>query len=185
MIKKYSKEIEENMRKVYRGLDEKSRRRYAAVEAQKLGHGAIKYISKILGISPKTISAGCKELAELKKTDDDTKRIRKAGGGRKKQSQKFPQLIENFNTIVEKYMAGSPMNEDIIWIDISLTKLSEEVSKLGIKCSPYICKQLLAQKGLGLRKMSKELTLKNSENRDEQFKNINNLIEEFKKKEIQ
>ncbi len=73
------------------------------------------------------------------------------------------------------------MNEDIIWIDITLTKLSEEVSKLGIECSPYICKQLLDEKGFGLRKMSKEVTLKNSENRDEQFKNINTLMEEYKK----
>ncbi len=68
MIKKYSENIEENMRKVYRGLDEKSRRRYAAIEAQKLGHGGIKYISEVLEISPKNISVVFKELNVLKKT---------------------------------------------------------------------------------------------------------------------
>lgn len=68
MIMKYSKDIEGKMRIVYRGLDEKAKRRYAAIEAQKLGYGGIKYISEVLGVSPKTISAGQKELEELKKT---------------------------------------------------------------------------------------------------------------------
>lgn len=68
MIVKYSKDIEEKMRIVYRELDEKAKRRYAAIEAQKLGYGGIKYISEVLGVNPKTISAGQKELEKLKKT---------------------------------------------------------------------------------------------------------------------
>ncbi len=68
MLQKYNKNMEEKMKYVYEGLNEKSKRRYAAVEAQKLGHGGIKYISEVLGISPKTISTGKRELEELKKT---------------------------------------------------------------------------------------------------------------------
>lgn len=72
------------------------------------------------------------------------------------------------------------MNEEVIWIDVSVKELSKEVSGLGIPCTPYICKQLLKKEKLGLRKMSKTLTLKNVNNRNEQFENISNLITNYK-----
>ncbi len=42
----YSKEIESEMVKLYNSLSEKDKQRYAAIEAKKLGHGGIKYISE-------------------------------------------------------------------------------------------------------------------------------------------
>lgn len=50
------------MAKFFRSLNERDRRRYAAVEAAKLGHGGIEYISRILGCDPKTIGHGMAEL---------------------------------------------------------------------------------------------------------------------------
>ena len=41
----YPRNIEQTMRAFYRSLRENDRRRYAAVEAAKLGHGGIEYIS--------------------------------------------------------------------------------------------------------------------------------------------
>ena len=53
------------------------RRRYAAIEATKLGHGGVEYIASVLQCDPKTIRRG---LAELEGTDDlDTSRVRKKG----------------------------------------------------------------------------------------------------------
>ena len=49
----------------YETLSEKDRRHYAAVEAAKLGHGGITYISDLFGCSRQTVAAG---LEELKKT---------------------------------------------------------------------------------------------------------------------
>jgi hypothetical protein len=43
----YSKEHEQEMKKLYESLLEKDRRRYAAVEAKKLGHGGISYICSL------------------------------------------------------------------------------------------------------------------------------------------
>jgi len=37
----YPKEIEEQMANLYKSLTEKDRRRYAGIEATKLGHGGI------------------------------------------------------------------------------------------------------------------------------------------------
>lgn len=43
MFTKYSDEIEKDMQSLYESLSEKDRRRYAAIEAKKLGHGGIVY----------------------------------------------------------------------------------------------------------------------------------------------
>ncbi len=49
----------------YSRLSEKDRRHYAAVEAIKLGHGGVSYISKVLAVDRNTIIQGKKELMAL------------------------------------------------------------------------------------------------------------------------
>jgi len=46
-MKKYPKTIEQQMRNFYNVLSEKDRRRYAGIEATKLGRGGIIYICEI------------------------------------------------------------------------------------------------------------------------------------------
>ena len=58
----YAEEIEQLMRKYYRTLSEKDRRRYAAIEAKKLGHGGITYIAQVCGCAQSTIAIGSNEL---------------------------------------------------------------------------------------------------------------------------
>lgn len=53
------------MQRLFGSLNEKDRRHYAAVEAIRLGHGGIKYISEVLGIDPKTVSQGVEELKKM------------------------------------------------------------------------------------------------------------------------
>lgn len=65
MIVPYPKEIEQSMKRFFNSLSEKDRRRYAAIEAQKLGHAGITYIAKLLGCSRSTIHAGLNELDVL------------------------------------------------------------------------------------------------------------------------
>ena len=74
---KYEKDVEKKMRRLFKTLSEKDRRRYAGIEAAKLGDGGIEYISGLFGIDPKTIRRGLEEL-EL---DEDTAagRVRKKG----------------------------------------------------------------------------------------------------------
>ncbi len=81
-MESYTKEQEKMMLKLYVSLDEASKRRYAAIEALKLGHGGKKYIKELFGISYDSLSKGQEELeaeAELKEGE----RIRHVGGGRK------------------------------------------------------------------------------------------------------
>jgi hypothetical protein len=75
----FAPEVERQMRRLFDSLGEKDRRRYAAIEATKLGHGGIEYIASLLGCDPKTIRQG---QSELEGTDNlNTGRIRKKGVG--------------------------------------------------------------------------------------------------------
>ncbi|UIF88943.1 hypothetical protein KAF44_27320 (plasmid) [Cupriavidus necator] len=56
----YRAEVETRMKRLYARLSEKDRRRYAAVEADKLGHGGFEYIAKLFEMDPKTIRQGLK-----------------------------------------------------------------------------------------------------------------------------
>lgn len=77
-MERYPVEIEDQMKRFYESLSEKDRRRYAAVEAQKLGYGGTTYISSVLGCDPKTIRQGQAEITEL--PDDPVGgRVRKKG----------------------------------------------------------------------------------------------------------
>lgn len=69
---------EEHMRNFYRSLNEKDRRRYAAVEAEKLGFGGIRRVARILGCDPKTVRRGQEELRNPPKLPKDC--IRQKGG---------------------------------------------------------------------------------------------------------
>jgi hypothetical protein len=73
----YAPDIERKMKRLFDSLREHDRRRYAAIEAAKLGHGGLEYIARILGCDPKTIRQG---QAELDGQEDlDTGRVRKKG----------------------------------------------------------------------------------------------------------
>jgi hypothetical protein len=63
-------------------LDEQQRRWYAALEAEKLGHGGIETMAKITGLNVNTISRGREELNNDLQ-GRPTQRVRVEGGGRK------------------------------------------------------------------------------------------------------
>ncbi len=74
----YSESVETQMIDFFCSLNERDRRRYAAIEAVKLGHGGIQYISQLLGCHRETVVHGIAELNSEKPLT--TNRIRKKGG---------------------------------------------------------------------------------------------------------
>ena len=60
----YSADVERKMQRFFGWLSEKDRRRYAAVEAAKLGHGGIEYIARVLACDPQTIRQGLRDLED-------------------------------------------------------------------------------------------------------------------------
>ncbi len=73
----YRVDVEAKMKRMFSWLSEKDRRRYAAVEAAKLGHGGVEYIAQVFSCDPKTIRQGLKELEEPE--DPAAGRVRKKG----------------------------------------------------------------------------------------------------------
>ena len=77
-MKPYPARIVRQMVNLYRSLSEKDRRRYAAVEASKLGYGGTAYIAGLFGCNPDTIRQGRADVEELP-DDAAADRVRKKG----------------------------------------------------------------------------------------------------------
>jgi len=74
----YDAVVERQMVNFFKSLSEKDRRRYAAVEATKLGHGGKGYIAKLFECDPDTIATGMRDVDELP-IDPAAGRVRKKG----------------------------------------------------------------------------------------------------------
>jgi hypothetical protein len=82
--KKYPSVVEAYMQTYYRGLSERKRRHYAAIEALKFDWGGRTYIGELLGLTQKTLRKGIAEVTDALETSQfDASRDRKVGGGRK------------------------------------------------------------------------------------------------------
>lgn len=178
---KYSEEIEKQMKAFYNSLNEKDRRRYAAIEAMKLGHGGQNYISSVLGCHFQTVMVGINEITDGIEAPDN--RIRKPGGGKKKIIDTVENIDEVFFEILKDHRAGSPIDKKIKWTNLSFKEISKAFESKGMSISPHVVKQLLKKHGFVKRKMQKSVTLKDSKDRNEQFEKINKLKEEYSKGE--
>lgn len=82
---RYDSRTEKAMREYYLSLDEKDRRRYAAIEAMKLPFGGHQYVAEVLGCCTRTVRRGLEELEHLGERPDHPG-TRRPGGGRPKKS---------------------------------------------------------------------------------------------------
>jgi len=78
-MQSYGVTVERAMKRFFDSLSEKDRRRYAAVEVAKLGHGGVDYVARVLGCDPKTIQQGQDDLGQPE--DSAAGRVRKKGVG--------------------------------------------------------------------------------------------------------
>jgi hypothetical protein len=80
--------LHQQMNLLLSGLGEAERRWYAAVEANRLGHGGVRLVAQITGLDEKTIRRGQEEVAGSL-ADAPIKRQRRAGGGRLRVEKKI------------------------------------------------------------------------------------------------
>ena len=157
-LKPYSSEIEQAMKKLYESLSEKDKRRYAAVEALKLGHGGVIYLANVFECHRTTISRGIRELKDLSEESLDKQRIRKAGGGRKSYEETHPDIDEKFLDVIAGYTAGDPMDETIYWTNLSPQEIANRLDQEHhIKVSVTVTRKLLAKHGYRRRKIQKKV----------------------------
>ena len=156
-MKPYSSEIEQEMKKFYQTLSEKDKRRYAAVEAVKLGHGGIVYIAKLFGCHRGTISAGIIEIKGLSEDSAYEVGIRKAGGGRKSYEETHPDIHEKFLDVIAEYTAGDPMDETVHWTNLSPQEIADRLAQEhDIMVSFTVTRKLLDKHGYRRRKIQKK-----------------------------
>ena len=82
MLRDYSAAVERHMVELYKSLSEKDRRRYTAVEAEKLGHGGVQYVAELFECDPDTVRRGVQDMVQLP-ADEALGRVRKKGGPKK------------------------------------------------------------------------------------------------------
>jgi hypothetical protein len=173
----YPRDVEQTMRAFSQSLRENDRRRYAAVEAAKLGHGAIEYISKVLGIDPKTIRQGQRDLEDL--PEGPTSRVRETGGGRKRRLDQDPKIDEDFHKVLVDHTAGSPTQESLIWTNLTRTEIVDLMQECGSYVSVHIVDQLLDRYDYHERKALRMEPLSRHPDRNSQFETIARLKHEF------
>jgi len=176
-ITPYSPDIEKAMRNFYHSLSEKDRRRYAAVEAQKLGHGGKLYIRKLLGCNARTLNRGMNEIGQP--IPENEQRIRSKGGGRKSILATVPELDSAFQRVLAEHTAGSPENEAVKWTNLKRKDIAAHLEEEGFKVSVTIVDQLLEKHNYRRRQAFKTKAGKDVEHRDEQFHNIAKLKQEY------
>jgi hypothetical protein len=88
-------------------LDERSWRLLAAAESAAIGRGGISAVSTATGVSRAVIRKG---MAELKKAvpSPPVGRVRRRGGGRKKATERDPNLQRDLERLVEPVTRGDP-----------------------------------------------------------------------------
>lgn len=176
----YCEEIESEMLKFYISLSEKDKRRYAAIEAKKIGHGGIKYISELFGCHRNTITEGKNEIENIESEKFNNQTIREKGGGRKSCIEQIPELDEAFLRVVQEHTAGDPMDTEIKWTYLNQSQIVEGLKQQGIEISAPIVRKLLAKHNYVKRKAQKQLATGKTENRNEQFENIDRLKQEYR-----
>jgi Rhodopirellula transposase DDE domain len=169
----YSLEVEQQMRRFYGSLSEKDRRRYAAVEAFKLGWGGITYVSQLFECDDKPIRDGMKELGQEAVLNQSG--IRQAGGGRKSVFETIEGLDAAFLRVIAQHTAGSPMDETVKWTNLTRQEIAELLTSEGIEVSVTVVDQLLEKHHYRKRKAQKRLATGTHPQRNEQFENIERL----------
>lgn len=177
-LQAYPPDIEEQMQRYYHSLCEKDRRRYAAIEAVKLGYGGVSYIHRVLGCHRSTIQLGIAELSDPESMSEQ--RQRAPGGGRKSAFESIDGLEASFLRVIERHTAGSPMNESLKWTHLSRQHIADLLAQEeGISISVTVIDQLLQKHQFRRRQAVKTKATGSNPNRNAQFEVIHQLVETY------
>ena len=154
-------------------LDERGRRRWAAIEARSLGRGGIAAVAEATGMSDRTIRKGIKEIESEEQLP--TNRQRRVGGGRKRRIEEQPDLIDALERLISPTTRGEPTNP-LRYTCKSTSTLATELGGQGLQVSPSTVGRLLKDLGYSLQSNRKTREGKQHPDRNAQFEHINRRI---------
>jgi len=150
-------------------LDERGRRRWAAVEARALGRGGITALARATGLSDRTIRTGLQELDAAEPLPGH--RQRRSGGGRKPYAAVQPGLRDALDRLIDPTARGSP-TAPLRWTIKSTRRLAEALRGQGYRVSATTVRRLLRQLGYSLQANRKTREGRQHPDRDGQFCHI-------------
>ncbi|HXR38583.1 MAG TPA: ISAzo13 family transposase [Terracidiphilus sp.] len=164
--------IRERYAAVGRGLNERSRRLFAAAEARTAGYGGISATARATGIARSTIGRGLKDLDD---PDALSGVVRRPGSGRRALTAMDATLLEDLRRLLEPATKGDPMRP-LLWVSKSHAKLAAALCAMGHRIAKSSIPKLLGL--LQYRRQVNRKTLEGSRNpdRDAQFEHINAAV---------
>ena len=164
--------IGERYAAVGRGLNERSRRLFAAAEARTAGYGGISATARATGIARSTIGRGLKDLDD---PDALSGVVRRPGSGRRALTAMDATLLEDLRRLLEPATKGDPMRP-LLWVSKSHAKLAAALCAMGHRIAKSSIPKLLGL--LQYRRQVNRKTLEGSRNpdRDAQFEHINAAV---------
>ena len=157
-------------------LDERARRLLVAAESQSAGRGGISAVSRATGVSRIVIREG---IAELKKPKElPLGRIRRAGGGRKKATERDPTLKADLEELLEATTRGDPMSP-LRWTCRSVRNLEAELKSKGHSVSHQIIADLLHEMDYSLQANHKTKEGGDHPDRNAQFEYLNGKVKQY------
>jgi transposase len=163
--------------------DERTRRRWAAVEARAIGRGGIARVAEATGLSRATIRAGLQELDAPITSDPrraSSERVRRPGGGRRPLADRAPRLLRSLESLVDPVTRGDPMSP-LRWTCKSAARLAAELQNQGQAISERTVNRLLHELGYSLQSNRKTLEGCHHPDRDAQFQYINRRVKAFQR----
>src|SRR5271166_3777771 len=157
-------------------LNERSRRLFAANEAQTAGRGGLAAVYEATGIARSTIGRG---LSDLRNAHGPLiGRIRRPGGGRKPKTETEAGLVEALGDLVQSAIRGDP-EAALLWVSKSQRHLVRALADRGYTASQKLVGRLLRDLGFSLQANKKTLEGARHPDRDAQFEHINQKIKDF------
>ncbi len=160
-------------------LNERSRRLWAATEAQALGHGGQTLLAKVTGMSRSTIYLGKQEVGQgAVRAMPGLGRVRAPGGGRKLLTHHQPTLPQALDALVEPSSRGDPQSS-LRWTCKSVRQLAAELTGQGYGIGRQKVADLLHALGYSLQANSKTKEGAAHPDRNAQFAYLNAQVQAF------
>jgi Rhodopirellula transposase DDE domain len=162
-------------------LDERSRRHWAAVEANELAWGGVTSVAAATGLSRTTVASGLRELREQSGDGALTQRIRRPGGGRKYLEVADPELWDDLDALIDPVTRGDP-ESPLRWTCKSTRRLAAELCRQGHPISDRTVAALLIEMGYSLQANRKTREGSSHPDRNAQFEYINAQVRRLQKR---
>ena len=159
-------------------LNERQRRILLAALSEMMGHGGVKSLSEITGVSTVTISKGRSEIRVLPRDprarpgSGGGGRIRAPGAGRRPAHEGQPGLDGAIESMLDGNTVGNP-ESPLTWTTLSTRDISEALKARGFSVSHVTVSRRLAEMGYSLQQNKKYVESgKPGPDRDGQFRFI-------------